>query len=343
MLLLGLVGGGKSTLGSALCGVPGLFPSSYGIKAKTVHAKYQVCTLEVEGEAPVHLVVMDTPGLDESPDKDTEHLAQVQATLLGLGRVDAVLILGDPVNLRLSRARDLALRFIATMFSASPHVFANVGLVFKGVMVEDPDKERYARTEYAMEVRDLVVGLMKEVNPTAAAEAAPLLASLGPPPCFFFNLAGTRTLASPENGANTRALRTWLLTLLPVPIHRLEKVSGHYKAVHEETETKEVARTTGPDTSRPKYATRWRTPGANGFERWLNGVIGIKVPYSVEVGFHEKTTVRWQEVCREVLTGWDNQRSYGDWRIVRTWEEDLKTTPTCRFHGPFAKLLCPSI
>jgi predicted GTPase len=98
--LIGLTGSGKSTTANSLCGEQKFNVSGGTVSVTTAFDGVLTRWFNSPEEDPV--IVIDTPGIGDSKNRDTKHIAEMVVGLKNVGSVSAFLLVVNSADPRLS-------------------------------------------------------------------------------------------------------------------------------------------------------------------------------------------------------------------------------------------------
>lgn len=124
--MIGLTGHGKSTTANSICGKQE-FSVSGGTESETTAFDGVLTRWEgSRNEDPI--IVIDTPGIGDSRNRDTKHIAEMVVGLKNVGYVHAFLIVMNSEEPRLSEHMQDTIKLFQQMFTTE--FFRNALLVF---------------------------------------------------------------------------------------------------------------------------------------------------------------------------------------------------------------------
>ena len=149
ILLLGITGVGKSSLGNFLLGQRGLF--------KVYDTPYPG-TKEIEKIERNGLTIIDTPGFNsiEGENKDIENFKNVMYYIKSLGELNGIIIVMNSHENRISESIQTMLKMICNTFEY--RYFNNISFVFTRFRSEREESEeiRKNKEEFIMQLKELI-------------------------------------------------------------------------------------------------------------------------------------------------------------------------------------------
>jgi len=290
LLIIGSAGNGKSTLGNRLRNVEATSSDAFRESDSTDSETMNTVVKQGNYEG-VPITVIDTPGLNDSHGMDALHLSEMISTIRRHNTVHGIAIVLNGQADRFDDNLKRMIRLLWNLFGSNLEIWSHVCLVFTKCYAAVPMNTENKRTKYS----NILLQILQECN-----QGANFLSTFQ---CYFID---SKDRNNQSSNSDFSFLLAWLSSLQVIDSNRLVVPNVNYFKVETETFTEVVSQETTQI-----YGTQ---------DVWRNKILGTKKQVTVVTG--SVTTYTKQTKTREVLILYDGKtKTYGDWKIVRTWTE----------------------